>query len=469
MNKEQAYERLELPVGTDLQTVRKKFAEMHNDYRMRIENAPTPRLKQTFERGLEELKEAYALLNESERMDDVAELPRTERSFEQEEAVEKKAATASLKMDLPQAPAATDKPKQPIWAYVLIGALLVAAMGYFLLRPDAAQNVSSTDSFTAAKDSTAWEAALAGHSTATYQHYLSSYPDGIFAAVAKDSLAKRNDAPSSENTAVELAITTVQQTDQVDTEATRRLAEQQKKRIAELEQQNREQTVAQDADVDLPAGANTNWRSKYDKIYEFYDGLARAGLNDKWGFVDKNGREITPIKFQSVGDFRSGLARVKLNEKWGFIDKIGGNVVSPKYEFADGFREGFARVQLNKVWGYIDKTGREIIYPKYEFAENFSEGLAAVSPNQKAQWGFIDNADREVIPLKYDFARSFSEGLAAVKLNGKWGFIDKTGRVVIPLKYRSALPFYKGRGKVELDGKEFFINRQDECVADCPD
>ncbi|MBE8721957.1 OmpA family protein [Sphingobacterium pedocola] len=81
MTKEQAYERLELPVGTDLQTVRRRFAEMHNDYRMRIENAPTPRLKQTFERGLEELKEAYALLNESNGMDDTATLPRTGEIF----------------------------------------------------------------------------------------------------------------------------------------------------------------------------------------------------------------------------------------------------------------------------------------------------------------------------------------------------------------------------------------------------
>lgn len=77
MTKQEAYERLELPENTDLQTVRKRFADIHNDYRMRIDNAPTPRLKETFEKNLEKVKEAYNLLNESDRMDDTGNLPRT--------------------------------------------------------------------------------------------------------------------------------------------------------------------------------------------------------------------------------------------------------------------------------------------------------------------------------------------------------------------------------------------------------
>jgi len=80
MTKQEAYERLELPQGADLQEVRRKFAELYNDYRMRIDNAPTARMRQTYEQHLEAVKEAYALLNESDRMDDTGDLPRTAQS-----------------------------------------------------------------------------------------------------------------------------------------------------------------------------------------------------------------------------------------------------------------------------------------------------------------------------------------------------------------------------------------------------
>jgi hypothetical protein len=79
MTHEEAYQRLELPEGTDIQAVRRQFATLHNDYRMRIDNAPTPRLRQLFQQQLEQAKEAYSLLNGSEGINDTIDLPRTRR------------------------------------------------------------------------------------------------------------------------------------------------------------------------------------------------------------------------------------------------------------------------------------------------------------------------------------------------------------------------------------------------------
>lgn len=65
-----------------MQEVRKQFAKLHNDFQVRIDNAPTPRLKQAFERGQGELKDAYAILNESDTVDDTRSLPHSERTFD---------------------------------------------------------------------------------------------------------------------------------------------------------------------------------------------------------------------------------------------------------------------------------------------------------------------------------------------------------------------------------------------------
>jgi hypothetical protein len=33
-------------------------------------------------------------------------------------------------------------------------------------------------------------------------------------------------------------------------------------------------------------------------------------LNDKWGFIDKTGKEIIPVKYQGVRYFSEGLAEI---------------------------------------------------------------------------------------------------------------------------------------------------------------
>ena len=92
----------------------------------------------------------------------------------------------------------------------------------------------------------------------------------------------------------------------------------------------------------------------------FSEGLACVKLNGKYGFVDKSGKEIIPVKYDSAWSFSEGLARVGL-DKCGFIDKMGVEIIPFKYDVAESFIEGLARVKLNGKYGYIDKTDKEIL------------------------------------------------------------------------------------------------------------
>ncbi len=198
-------------------------------------------------------------------------------------------------------------------------------------------------------------------------------------------------------------------------------------------------------------------RKKYDYKGNYYEGLALVKLNDKWGYIDKSGNEVIPIKYDYVDGFSEGLARVNLNDKWGFIDKSGKEITPLKYDYASELSEGLAAVKLNGKWGFIDKNGNEVVPPKHDNTYDFREGLACVKLNGK--WGFIDKSGNVVIPFKYDDAHPFSEGLASVELNGKCGFIDKSGNVVIPLKYIGAGDFNKGLAPVKQNGKWGFIGK----------
>ena len=195
---------------------------------------------------------------------------------------------------------------------------------------------------------------------------------------------------------------------------------------------------------------------KYDEVRDFHDGLAMVGLNGKWGFIDKTGKEVVPCIYRSAysdtpPEFHEGLAAVVGENGWGFIDTTG-NVVLPfgRYDRVEKFSDGLAAVWLNgKGWGFIDKTGKEVVPCKYHYVNSFDQGLAAVELNGK--WGFIDTTGKEVVPCNYDGVGDFSEGLAAVQgESGKGGFIDTTGKEVIPCQYNAILAAFKdGRAVVE--------------------
>ena len=53
----------------------------------------------------------------------------------------------------------------------------------------------------------------------------------------------------------------------------------------------------------------------------------------KWGFVDKDGKEVVEYKYDMVTEFNSyGYAGVKVNELWGVVDRSGNVIVEPSYK-----------------------------------------------------------------------------------------------------------------------------------------
>ena len=203
----------------------------------------------------------------------------------------------------------------------------------------------------------------------------------------------------------------------------------------------------------------------YDCVYSFSEGLAKVQLHGKYGCIDTKGKEVIPCIYDYADSFSEGLAKVQLNGKWGYIDTKGEKVIPCIYDGADSFSEGLTMVQLNGKWGYIDTKGKEVIPYIYDYAESFSEGFAKVQQNGKC--GCIDTKGKEVIPCIYDYAESFSEGLAMVQLNGKWGYIDTKGEKVIPCIYDGAGFFSEGLAMVQLNGKWGYIDTKGKEVIPC--
>ncbi len=201
---------------------------------------------------------------------------------------------------------------------------------------------------------------------------------------------------------------------------------------------------------------------KYIDIRFFNNEMACVKLEEKYGFINKNGDEITPFKYDfATPDTEDGIARVIYNEKIGFIDKTGKEFITPKYYSGDYcFAEGLISLSRGGKCEVFNKSGELIIPPKYDEIGTFNEGLAPVKLKNK--FGFINNKDEEVIPIKYDGASSFWEGLARVFkdgwLNGN-GFIDKNNNLVVPFSYSSAQSFSEGFAWVSRGYEYSFIDK----------
>lgn len=106
----------------------------------------------------------------------------------------------------------------------------------------------------------------------------------------------------------------------------------------------------------------------YNSAGNFSEGLAAVSKkigksNYVYAYIDMTGKVKIPFDFESAQEFSGGLAAVKKNGKYGFIDKEGKEIIAFKYDRVHknfkGGRWDLAEVELNGKTIKIDKTGKE--------------------------------------------------------------------------------------------------------------
>lgn len=231
--------------------------------------------------------------------------------------------------------------------------------------------------------------------------------------------------------------------------------------------------------VGLKYGYNTFRESDGFCDYRDYSGFSEEIANLcskttlKWGFIDKEGKNITSFKYDDAGFFADGMAAVAKgtgsNIKWGFIDRKGKEVIPiiydnndpgcalyPFYTWVPSFSEGMALLQINDKWGYIDKTGKVIIPFKYDYGFNFSKGLAEVLLD--GSYGYIDKTGKEIVPVLYSSV-AIIENYIIVEIKGLYGIRDLTGKMIVSSKYEGISEFKNDRASVKSNNQWGVIDR----------
>lgn len=230
---------------------------------------------------------------------------------------------------------------------------------------------------------------------------------------------------------------------------------------------------------------------KYDQLSLFSEGYAAVCKDDKWGYIDKTGREVIPCKYDWANPFHEGLASVlpSYDSGYGFIDTTGREVIRHRREIAvpGDFSEGLVVVKNegNDHFFVLDKEGRKVfqgaygdgnyapygalrmtpfVYPAY--IEKFIDGKLYIPKGESGYNVYntkgnkikdVSDSEMEQITKRATAgqAQTFTHTLYTDKMYGGmgeivlWGVKDANGKIIVPAEYDKASIYFEPE-KIDL-------------------
>lgn len=112
--------------------------------------------------------------------------------------------------------------------------------------------------------------------------------------------------------------------------------------------------IINEKNVSYAAEPEVIWLKKaYGSYYLTPEGLIEVGLNGRNGYINKEGKEIIPLKYDSGYSFKGGQDIAKLGDKYGYIDKTGKVVIPLKYDQLSYLEKGLSIVSLGGKMGLL--------------------------------------------------------------------------------------------------------------------
>jgi hypothetical protein len=162
-------------------------------------------------------------------------------------------------------------------------------------------------------------------------------------------------------------------------------------------------------------------------------GVATKGEwpDDKRGAIDRTGKPVIPVIYESLCRFAEGLFVAVDEGKSGILD-IAGNVILPlEYDsIYPTWNNAVAPVRKDGKYGLVDRTGKIVLEPTYGDIESRN---GTVFFTQDGKRGILDNAGNVLIPADYDEVEYFSHRNTGfvLHLDGYQGYADLAGNIIV--------------------------------------
>lgn len=210
---------------------------------------------------------------------------------------------------------------------------------------------------------------------------------------------------------------------------------------------------------------------KYDHTFMFRGDYARVIYKNKYGLIDKNGKEIIPTKYKSIGQLSTVLYSISgkkyativnvqnskkienitmikrlksqckniliyVNDSIGIIDTLGNIICEPYFKEVGYFSDNHAIATTHSGENYLlSCSGNMILLPsEYKNLGKYGNGLIIYS-SRPHLYGAIDTLGNVIIPSIYDFIFPFRQEITVIKKGLKLGIVNNKGEIKIPLEY----------------------------------
>lgn len=189
-------------------------------------------------------------------------------------------------------------------------------------------------------------------------------------------------------------------------------------------------------------------------VLDFIPVANYSGRSPQYGIVNIEGAWLKEFDKTLVTEMTpSGNAKIFKNGKCGYVNKNFRLLTNIKYESCSDFEmNNIAIVETNRgIYGAINSQGKMIVKPRFEHISN------------EGKWGLVNaQNDSIVLELKYEHINVFHNGLAVVRLaNGKSGYINEQGNWAIKPTFETAWYFHSnGLAEVKVNSKQGVINKE---------
>jgi hypothetical protein len=203
-----------------------------------------------------------------------------------------------------------------------------------------------------------------------------------------------------------------------------------------------------------------------------------------YGYLDREGKEVIPLQYQSATDFTGGKAVVQINEReYALIGPHGERLQTYPYAYVGPLGEGLLAFKRNAhdPIGYMDEQGRVVIQPQFSGAQPFGSGRAVVNTAKNDalinQYGLIDKNGTFIIKPEYNDIEMLGEGRVAVGkakdmqkpyLGSKYAIADTDGRFLTDFLYNHVTNYKNGAASADDDESTFFLDRSGQVVKHLP-
>ncbi|MDP4170803.1 MAG: WG repeat-containing protein, partial [Bacillota bacterium] len=188
-------------------------------------------------------------------------------------------------------------------------------------------------------------------------------------------------------------------------------------------------------------------KPKYETINPFFEGRATVIDHGRFKAIDEMGTEITRKSYSFIGDYKEGRARAAItnaqgNYVYGYLNRWGKEVIPLEFESGNDFIEGKAIVKFKKgEFGLINLTGKMLYSYTYSNVDHFGDGMLSFQKESNGKYGYMDEQGHILISPMFSWAEPFINGRAIVNMaddyKNLYGVIDKRGHFVVKANYQS--------------------------------